>query len=88
MRLWESTIAVLRALDLLACTLWLAVLYPLGLADKPTGRHMISSYVGKAALNGMPWAIRAERVIDWLAELVGDGPNHCRRAYMFYKVLE
>lgn len=49
---------------------------------------MISSYVGKAASNGMPWALRAERWIDWGAELLGDEPNHCRRAWLFYKVLE
>lgn len=84
----ESLVALLRALDLLVCTIWLAALYPFGLADRPTGRHMISSYVGKAATNGMAWGLRAEKVIDWVAELVGDAPHHCRRAYMFYKVLE
>lgn len=87
-RLGHSAVALLRALDLLACTIWLAVLYPFGLSDRPTGRMMISSYVGKAAANGMPWGIRAAKVIDRLAILVGDDVGHCDRAYRFYARLE
>jgi hypothetical protein len=87
-RVGHSIVALLRALDLLVCTIWLSCLYPFGLADKPTGRHMISSYVGKAAHNGHSWGKRAARVIDWGAMRLGDAPEHCHRAYLFYSRLE
>lgn len=83
-----SFLALLRALDILACTLWLAPLYLLGLADKPSGRQMISSYIGKAAANGHRWAIRAAMVIDWCAVRLGDRPAHCWRAYQHYRGLD
>lgn len=28
---------------------------------------------------GKRWALLAERVINWMFERIGDGPNHCRR---------
>lgn len=77
-----------RALDILACTAYLSVLYPFGPADRPTGRQLISGYVGKAAFNGVPWGIWWARWIDWAAMKVGDGPDHCYRAYVFWKQLE
>lgn len=84
-RAWESFIAFLIAVDILACTIWLAPLYVFGLADRPSGRQMISSYVGKAAFNGHRWARRLAAVINWAFELMGDGPDHCHRAYLHYR---
>lgn len=76
-RVQASAWALLIALDVLACTLWLAPLHALGLADKPTGRQMISGYVGKAAYNGHRWAFLPERLIDGLF-----GRGHCLKAYL------
>jgi len=87
-RLKVSVWALLKALDILACTLWLAPLYVLGLADRPSGRQMISSYVGKAAFNGHYWAIALEHIIDFGAEALGDKPGHCLRAYLHYRGLD
>lgn len=39
----------------------------------------ISSAVGRKAIRGVRWALRAERVINWIFAALGDGPNHCRR---------
>lgn len=87
-RLGHCTLAMLRVLDLLACTSWLCLLYPLGLADRPTGRELISSYVGRGAFNGHRWAIRWAGLIDRAASWLGDGPDHCLRAYLFYSRLD
>lgn len=80
-RLATAGIALLIALDVLLCTLWLAPLYVVGLASKPTGRQLISGYVGKARLNGQGWARVAGGVIDWIFARLGDGPDHCGRVY-------
>jgi len=77
----EALWALLRALDILGCTIWLAPLYIVGLADRPTGRMMVSTYVGKALANGHQWARCAAWVIDRLAMLCGDQPNHCARSW-------
>lgn len=87
-RLGHCGLALLRSLDLLACTIWLCLLYPFGWADKPTGREMISSYVGRAAFNGHRWARRPAVAIDWLFMRLGEGPDHCLRAYLFYSRLD
>lgn len=87
-RFGHCILPLLRSVDLLACTIWLSVLYPFGLADRPTGRETISSYVGKAQFNGMAWGRRMARVIDWCALQLGDEPDHCLRAYLFYRPLE
>lgn len=67
---------VLRALlilfDIVLCFCWLAPLYLVGLADRPTGRQLISAYVGRAMLNGHRWARIAAAVIDRLL-----GKGHC-----------
>ena len=84
----EAAWALLRAFDILACTLWLAPLYVFRLADRPSGRMMISSYVGQAAFNGMRWGRRAAAVIDWLACRLGDEPYHCHRAFIRYRDLD
>ena len=67
---------VLRALliltDIVLCFCWLAPLYLVGLADRPTGRQLISAYVGRARINGHRWARAAAAVIDALL-----GRGHC-----------
>jgi|SRR6478609_4423493 len=82
--------AFLRIVDLVACFLWLAPLYAISprFADRPNGRQLISWYVGKAAYNNAPWALRVEKIIDWLAVKVGDQPLHCRHSYDFYKPID
>lgn len=87
-RLGESLFALLIALDILACTLWLAPLYVVNLSDRPTGRRMISSYVGYAAANGHRWAEIMATAIDWAAMRLGDKPAHCDRAYRHYRGLD
>lgn len=87
-RLRVSLWALLKALDILACTLWLAPFYVVGLADRPSGRQMISSYVGKAAANGHRWGRIAATLIDMGAVALGDGPGHCHRAYIRYRGLD
>lgn len=84
-RLQIVSIAMLRSLDILGCTMWLGPLYVIGLADRPTGRRMISSYIGFAAVNGHYWAIALEGMIDAGARLFGDRPGHCLRAYLHYR---
>lgn len=80
--------ALLRAIDILLCTLWLAPLYVFKLADKPSGRMMISSYIGEAQFNSMRWAQRMAALIDYMACKLGDEPKHCYRAYLHYKFLD
>jgi hypothetical protein len=75
-RLKESGFAFLIAFDVVACTVWLAPLYVFKLAERPTGRQLISGYVGRARANGHRWAIPAAAVID---TLLGDG--HCHGVY-------
>jgi len=87
-RLRDSLLALLRACDILLCTLWLAPLYVAGWADKPSGRQMISSYIGKAAANGHRWARWAAAVVDYFAVALGDVPGHCNRAYRHYRGLD
>ena len=87
-RITQSLWALLIALDILACTLWLAPLYVLGLSGKPTGRQLISSYVGEAQHNGMRWAKVSAWIINEGAELLGDGPDHCYRTYLKYRLLD
>lgn len=87
-RLGVVALSWLRALDIVLCTLWLTPLYLIGLADQPTGTQMISAYVGEAAFNGQRWAKRMARVIDTLAILVGDKPEHCYRIFTYYRLAE
>lgn len=84
----QCALALLKALDILGCTIWLSPLYIVGLADRPTGRRMISSYVGMAAANKHFWAIALEGIIDAGAQLFGDRPAHCARAYRHYRGLD
>lgn len=66
-------------LDIVACFLWLAPLYLVGLASRPTGRQMISAYIGRAALNGHRWARIAAAPIDRLFRLLDGRGEHCLR---------
>lgn len=75
--------ALLFLLDTVVCFLWIAALYLVGLADRPTGRQLISAYVGRAAINGWRWALRAEKVVNWIMQPF-DGPDHCRRCALRY----
>lgn len=83
-RFGHIVLALCRALDILACVIWLSLLYPFGLADRPTGYETISAYVGRAQANGMRWARHAAAVIDWGAALLGDGPDHCARSWALW----
>lgn len=83
-RLCQSAFAVLVSIDILLCTTWQGVLYPLGLASKPSGRRMVSSFVGEAAHNGHRWGIVLAAMIDRVFLLLGDKPEHCHRAFINY----
>lgn len=87
-RIRECMLPLLRAIDILLCAFWLSLLYPLGLADRPTGREFISSYVGEALHNGRSWAKVAAAVIDWVFKVLAGEPNHCARSYEMYKNLD
>ena len=87
-RLGHVLLAFGRAIDILLCVVWLGPLYLVGLASRPSGRQMISSYVGEAAYNGHRWGRRAAAVIDWTFEKLGDGPNHCHRAFVNYQFFD
>jgi hypothetical protein len=86
-KLARGILAILRAIDILVCAIWLTALYPFGLSCRPTGYETISAYVGRADLNGHRWARLAAIAIDWGAEVLGDGPNHCYRSWMHWKPL-
>lgn len=45
----------------------------------PDRDETLSSRVGRAAVAGKRWALIAERVIDTVFLILGDGPGHCRR---------
>ena len=87
-RIKQSFKAILIAIDILLCTLWLAPLYVFNLASRPSGRQMISSYVGQAAHYGYRWAKPVEAVIDWAAVKLGDKDRHCYRAFRHYERLD
>tara|TARA_R110000782_G_scaffold167129_10_gene259378 strand:+ start:14307 stop:14582 length:276 start_codon:yes stop_codon:yes gene_type:complete len=77
-----------RSITILACTLVYGPLYVVGLASRPTGRQMLSSYVGEAQANGHRWARIVAWIIDTTAVQFGDKPDHCRRAYLHYRALD
>lgn len=85
-RLLHILRALLALADSALCLAWLAPLYLASprWASRPTGHQMISAYVGRGAINGHHWALRAEVVIDWIFERLGDRPDHCRRAARHY----
>jgi len=86
LRIRQSIFALLVTLTIALCTIWQGVLYPFGLASKPSGRRMTSSFVGEAAFNGHRWGIVLAAVIDRAFLLLGDKPQHCHRAFINYGV--
>lgn len=87
-RVGHCVLPCLMALDIFLTALWLSLLYPFGLARRPTGREMLSTYIGEALYNGMPWAVRMARVVDWAAMKLGDGPDHCLKSYDMYNLMD
>lgn len=87
-RLKHSGIAILISLDILLCTVWQGALYPFGLASKPSGRRMISSFVGEAAHNRHRWGIALAAILDRVFLWLGDRPDHCRRAFINYRDMD
>lgn len=87
-KILESILAVLIAANILFCAIWQGILYPFGLASKPSGRRMISSFVGEAQFNKRWWGNMLGPVIDKLFELIGTGPNHCINSYLRYGHLD
>ena len=82
-RLLDVLVALLVMIDVIGCTLWLSPLYLFGLAQRPTGRQLISSYVGYCAISEdiagkRGWASVAADVID---AIFWWQPNHCRATY-------
>lgn len=77
-----------RSLTIMACTLVYGPLYVVGLASRPSGRQMLSSYVGEAEANGRRWGRIAAAIIDSVMMQFGDRPDHCRRAYLHYRGLD
>lgn len=71
--------AALVLLDVIGCFLWIAPLHLVNLASRPTGRQMISAYIGRAALNGHRWARIAAWPIDRLFRLLDGRGEHCLR---------
>ena len=84
LRIRQSVFAVLVTLTIALCTIWQGALYPFGLASKPSGRRMTSSFVGEAAFNGRRWGIILASMIDRVFLMLGDKPQHCHRAYINY----
>lgn len=83
-RLRHSLFAVLVTLTIALCTVWQGALYPFGLASKPSGRRMTSSFVGEAAFNGHRWGRIMAAIIDRVFMALGDKPHHCHRAFINY----
>lgn len=81
-RLGEMIYSAAILIDVIACFIWLAPLYVVGLASKPNGHQMISAYVGRAAINRHRWAARAAAVIDTLFWWM---PDHCQRMARKYE---
>ena len=48
--------------------------------DAPSPYETISSFTGRMANVGVPWALRWQPRIDRLFELLGSTPGHCQRS--------
>ena len=48
--------------------------------DPPSPYETISSFTGRMANAGVPWALRWQPRIDHLFELIGSTPGHCQRS--------
>lgn len=87
-RLLVFLMALARSTTIMLCTLWFGSLYVFGLASRPTGRQMTSSYVGEAFVNGHRWAVPVAFVIDFFIEEITGEKDHCVSTYLFYKSRE
>lgn len=47
-----------------------------GLGELPSADETLSAFIGRSAIAGKPWALKAEKLIDFLMTQ----PGHCRRA--------
>lgn len=50
--------------------------YVWGGGELPSADETLSAWVGRSAVAGKPWALRAEKIIDKIML----APGHCRRA--------
>jgi hypothetical protein len=75
--LWTRCLLV--SLDQLAHTILAGPKYLIRGGPAPNPDETISSKVGRMAIRGRPWALIAERPIDWLFVRLGAAPGHCRR---------
>lgn len=82
-RVLSLGLVILIAIDQLAQTLIFGIAYLLGFGPKPLPQETISSVVGRNAVAQKKWALIAERPINLLFELLGDGPDHCRRSIIY-----
>lgn len=53
---------------------WLYVWFNIG--GLPSADETISAWIGRSAIAGEPWALRAEKIIDGIML----APGHCREA--------
>jgi hypothetical protein len=72
-RLWFHQLLI--ALDQLFHVLFFGPTYCLFGEELPMADETISSKVGRYAIEGRPWALRLEKVIDWLF-----WEGHCRES--------
>lgn len=68
---------------LVACDQFLAVwirgwIYVWFNGEKPSADETISAWIGRSAIAGKPWALRAEKIIDGIML----APGHCREAVL------
>ena len=75
--LWIRQLLV--ALDQLAYVMIAGPIYLVWGGPCPSAEETISSRVGRAELAGARWGIVCAWLIDGLFELLGAGPDHCRR---------
>lgn len=87
-RVRQSAFALLVTTTILLCTIWQGALYPFGLASRPSGRRMTSTFVGEAASNGRRWGRIMAAIIDRVFLWLGDRPDHCQRAFENYRHLD
>ena len=80
MRLREWMQQILVSIDQAAQVWIVGIAYVAHLTDVcPSADETISSYVGRGAMDGKPWALVTARVIDRLFVMLGEEPGHCAR---------
>lgn len=68
------------SIDQLAQTIIFGVLFLFGLCPCPSADETISSVVGKKSEEGVAWAMRVEKIINWVFLTFFGEPHHCRNA--------